>query len=108
MRIFKDITLRYNTHYDRLYLVLGYYIIKGFTNEAARLKGYGGLDKGEPFQIKGFTKGENAEFFGKIKGFSPVNHFGFTLICQARCTLHALIVLPPVRSNSHVIFRDSP
>ena len=43
------------------------------------------MDKGEPFQIKGFTKGENAEFFGKIKGFSPVNHFGFTLICQARC-----------------------
>ena len=86
MRIFKDITLRYNTHYDRLYLVLGYYIIKGFTSEAARLKGDSGLDKGEPFQIKGFTKGENAEFFRKIKGFSPVNHFGFTLICQAECT----------------------
>ena len=84
--------LKYNTQYDSLSSFLGtYYVIKGFTNEAARLKGYGGLDKGEPFQIKGFTKGENAEFFGKIKGFSPVNHFGFTLICQAMCILEPLI-----------------
>ena len=84
MQIFKN-TLRYNTHYDCLYVVFRYYFLKGFTSEAARLKGDGGLDKGESFQIKGFTKGENAEFLGKIKGFSPVNHFGFTLICQARC-----------------------
>ena len=85
MQMFKNITIRFNTHYDCLYVVFRYFFFKGFTSEAARLKGDGGLDKGESFQIKGFTKGENADFFGKIKGFSPVNHFSFTLICQAKC-----------------------
>ena len=84
MQIFKN-TLRYNTHYDCLYVVFRYYFLKGFTSEAARLKGDGGLDKGESFQIKGFTKGENAEFFGKIKGSSPVNKLSLTLVSQFEC-----------------------
>ena len=52
------------------------------------IKGYVTRRKGEGFQLKGFLKGENAEYFGKSKGCPPVNHFSATLINHKECTMN--------------------
>ena len=41
--------------------------------------------KGETFQLKGFPKGQNAENYGKFKGYPPANHFSVTPICHNKC-----------------------
>ena len=44
--------------------------------------------KGDGFQIKGFPKGQNAEYFGKLKGCSPVGHLN-----SKKCVLGVKLVV---------------
>ena len=49
------------------------------------IKGYGTWWKGEDFKLKGFLKGQNAEYFEKSKGCQPVSHFNLTLKSHKEC-----------------------
>ena len=44
-----------------------------------------GQRKGEDFQLKGFLKGQDAEYFEESKGYQPVSHFSVTLKSHKEC-----------------------
>ena len=58
-----------------------------------------GQRKGEDFQLKGFLKGQDAEYFEESKGYQPVSHFSVTLKSQKECRLNlrGQIVIPDLK-----------